>query len=615
LPLLCGDRVMRSQRRKRRETARRRKILFLCCLLLLVGVLFYLGAHADFPQGAGRLLPLPIGEPAPHVYDLVVVGTDPEGIAAAVSAARSGLQVLLLDRRDRPGGLFTLGWLNTLDMNHDPQGNLLTRGIFAEFFAQVEGISFDVQTAEQVFTHMLAAEENLELRWQAEVADTEVIEGHVISIGLVGGERIRARHFIDATQDGDLFSLAGASYTVGMEDIGTDRRQAVTLVLKVAGVDWQTVVRTLNSPERERKYNGAHGTSAWGFMEEMRAYRALDPQIRPRGLNMGRQNDGTVLINAMHIFGVDGLDPASRREAMERGYREAEHMVSFMRQTLPGFANAYLAATAPELYVRETRHLQGLYRLTIDDVMEHRNFWDKIALGSYPVDIQATAMDDWGAVIGNPALFSIPFRSLVPRELYNLLVVGRAASYDSLAHGSARVVPVGMAAGEAAGVAAAIALEKGVDFHRLSADRELIALLQERLRDQGAYLPDFAVPHSMEGHPLYPVVRELRAWGLVRGGYDNNYRLDEEAELRDISRVVGGYLERALGGRYQAGYLPDARKPAYVSDLRRILESIEGAEHLQAELDTLLQKYAMTENRLLYRGETYSLLLQFLRQL
>ncbi|HAP31812.1 MAG TPA: hypothetical protein DCQ14_01960, partial [Firmicutes bacterium] len=466
-----------------------------------------LGAYTDFPQGAGRLLPPPPGEPAPPLYDLVVVGSDPEGIAAAVSAARSGLQVLLLDRRDRPGGLFTLGWLNTLDMNHDPRGNLLTRGIFAEFFTQVEGISFDVHTAEQVFTRILAAEENLALRWQAELAAAAVKEGHIISLELDGGERIRARHFIDATQDGDLFYLAGASFTVGMEDLGIDRHQAVTLVLKVAGVDWQTVARTLNSPERERKYNGAHGTSAWGFMEEMRDYRALDPQIRPRGLNMGRQNDGSVLINAMHIFGVDGLDPASRREARERGYREAEHMVSFMRQTLPGFANAYLAATAPELYVRETRHLQGLYRLTIDDVLEHRDFWDKIALASYPVDIQATAMDDWGAVIGNPAVFSIPFRCLVPRELYNLLVVGRAASYDSLAHGSARVVPVGMAAGEAAGLAAALALENGVDFHRLSADLELIALLQERLREQGAYLPDFAVPHSMEGHPLYPVVR------------------------------------------------------------------------------------------------------------
>ncbi|HAP31811.1 MAG TPA: hypothetical protein DCQ14_01955, partial [Firmicutes bacterium] len=107
---------------------------------------------------------------------------------------------------------------------------------------------------------------------------------------------------------------------------------------------------------------------------------------------------------------------------------------------------------------------------------------------------------------------------------------------------------------------------------------------------------------------------ELRARGLVKGGYDNDYRLEEEATLRDISLVVGGYLERALGGRYQARYLPDARQPAHVADLQRILESIGGVEHLQAELDMLLQEYAMTENRLLQRGETFSLLLKFLRQ-
>ncbi len=628
---MAGKRRKKTSLDRRKKQKKYRYLYWGLLLLLAAGLVLYLAAYT--PAGDGPFFPGPSSgdddtEAADadadadraygygYDYDLVVAGSDPEGIAAALAGARSGLKVLLVDNRDRPGGLFTLGWLNTLDMNYGPGGELLTQGIFAEFFRQVEGISFDVNTAQQVFTQMLAEQEGLTLRLETEITGVTAAEGFVLALELAGGEKVKARRFIDATQDGDLAFLAGASFSVGMEDLGSKRRQAVTLVLEVGGVDWAEVTRALNSPARDRRYNGAAGTSAWGYLEEMRAYRPLDPQIRSRGLNMGRQNNGHVLINAMHIFGVDGLDPLSRRQAQQRGQREAENMVAYMREALPGFAGAYLVATAPELYVRETRHLQGLYRLTIDDVLEHRDFWDKIALASYPVDIQATAMDDWGNVIGNPAIYSIPFRCLVPRELYNLLVVGRAASYDSLAHGSARVVPVGMAVAEAAGVAAAFSLEYEVDFHQLSAERELVALLQERLRAQGAYLADFAIPYSLEGHPLYPVVRELRALGLVRGGYDNNYRLEEAAELAALSRIVGSYLERVPAGDYRAGHLPVGQGPVYVDDLRRVLGGIRGAEHLQGELETLLQKHGLDSlARPVQRGELFVFLLEFLRKL
>ena len=588
-----------------------RRLFWPVLVLLAVGFVYYLAAYTV--AGDGPPLYPPVD--ASPGYDLVVVGSDPEGIAAAVSAARSGVRVLMVDKRDRPGGLLTLGWLNTLDMNYDPDGNLLTQGIFGEFFRQIEDISFDVQTAEAVFRKMLAAEDNLEVRWGVELAGVDVDDGQVVALRLGGGERVAALRFIDATQDGDVAYRAGASFTLGMEDMGTKGRQAVTLVLEVGGVDWPEVVTTLNSPERDRNYNGAQGTSAWGYMEEMRDYRSLDLQIRSRGLNMGLQNNGNVLINAMHIFEVDGLDPLSRSKAKERGHQEAENMVRFMGQALPGFADAYLVATAPELYVRETRHLQGLYRLTIDDVLEHRDFWDKIALASYPVDIQATAMDDWGDVIGNPAVYSIPLRCLIPRELQNLLMVGRAASYDSLAHGSARVVPVGMAVGEAAGVATALSLEQDVDFHTMSADQELVAVLQERLKEQGAYLPNFQVPHSMEGHPLYPVVQELRSLGLVKGAYNNDYRLTEEVELYEISRVVEGYLERALEGRYRPLYLSDERRVASLVELLRVLRGIQGAQHMIPQVPGLLHKYGIESGSPLLRGETFSLLLDFLQKL
>lgn len=542
-------------------------------------------------------------------YDLIVVGTDPEGVAAAVSAARNGLEVLLVDERSQLGGLLTLGWLNTLDMNYDPEGNLLTRGIFLEFFKKLEGVSFDVNTARRALEEMVAAEENLQLLLERKVTGVRLNKGRVVSVMLENGEKLSAYRFIDATQDAWVAYMAGAGFTLGMEDIGLDKRQAVTLIIEVGGVNWEKVVGALTSGEYA---GGAYGTSAWGFLEEMKEYEPFDPQIRSRGPNMGLQNNGNVLINAMHIFGVDGLDPASRQEALKRGEREAEFLVRFMRRRLPGFEDAYLAAVAPELYVRETRHLEGLYRLTLDDVLEHRDFWDKVALASYSVDIQGTDMDDWGRVMGNPALYSIPFRCLVPQDLSNLLVVGRSASYDSLAHGSARVVPAGMAVGEAAGVAAAISLESKTDFHKMSERPDLIAELQQRLLNQGAYLVDFDVPHSLEGHPLYPAIKELRSLGLVTGRYDNDYRLDQPAEIRDICQVVEGYLKQVYRGRYTAHNLSFENREALLEDLLWVLEGISGVELEIMGIDVLLSNYNFFPGKELLRGETFAFLLDFL---
>ncbi|MCD5407244.1 MAG: FAD-dependent oxidoreductase [Desulfotomaculum sp.] len=104
-------------------------------------------------------------------YDLIVVGSDPEGIAAAVSGARNGLSTLLVDTRPVLGGLMTLGWLNTIDMNYDPNGEILNRGIFLEFFEQVEGDSFDVGTALKVFNQLVKNEPNISV-----LLDVEGIE-------------------------------------------------------------------------------------------------------------------------------------------------------------------------------------------------------------------------------------------------------------------------------------------------------------------------------------------------------------------------------------------------------------------------------------------------------
>ena len=131
---------------------------------------------------------------------------------------------------------------------------------------------------------------------------------------------------------------------------------------------------------------------------------------------MGRQNDNTVLINALQIFGVDTFDPKSVQEAFDIGKKELPNIVAYMQKTFPEFATVELDGSAPELYVRETRHMQGEYRLNIVDVCTNADQWDRIGFGSYPVDIQRITPTDSGNVVCKPKQYAIPFRSIVPQK-------------------------------------------------------------------------------------------------------------------------------------------------------------------------------------------------------
>ncbi|MCL2678100.1 MAG: FAD-dependent oxidoreductase, partial [Clostridiales bacterium] len=398
-------------------------------------------------------------------YHVIVAGGDPEGVSAALSAARNGLRVLLVCEQEALGGLMTLGMLNFIDMNYFEQPGvisgsrvLLTQGIFGAFYGAL-GNAFDVGEAKAWFLTQVHREPNIDLLLNVKIV-APIMEGNAVC-GLTvlqdGEERdYYSLRLIDATVDADVAAMAGVPYTVGGEDFGKNEKQGVTLVFCLSGVDWQGIRDYVNYEKNENNNMevGITNEAAWGYGPEALLYVPQNPRMRLRGPNIARQKNGDVLINALIIFGVDALDERSKQQAMEEAEAELAYIVGFMRENFRGFENAILEYTATQLYVRETRHIIGEYRLTIDDVLENRDHWDRIAHGSYPVDIQPTSPASYGTVVGNPDIYSIPFRSLVPLLVENLLVVGRSASYDSLPHGSARVIPVGMVTGEAAGVAA-----------------------------------------------------------------------------------------------------------------------------------------------------------------
>ncbi len=519
----------------------KRCILWAVLLITAVTGLYFLLDRRPEPT---PMSPAPPAAPAAQNrhYNLIVVGSDPEGVVAAVSGARNGLATLLVDTRPVLGGLMTRGWLNTIDMNYAPGGEILNKGIFLEFFEQVEGDSFDVSTASKVFNKLVENEPNIQILLGAAsikpVVTPDAVGPCTVTGILVteqdGGERpFTADIVIDATQDADLAALAGAAYSFGQSDMGYEtRNMAVTPVFQLKGIsrlDWlklgfNIVLQRLSGTH----YVGINTVSAWGFGEVMAKYRPSNEQVGIRGLNIGRQKDGTVLVNALHVYNINPLDKQQLATARALAEQELPLIIEYFREHIPGFAHAELVALAPEFYVRESRHIYGEYRLTVDDVLENRDFPDTIACGSYPIDIQALDTNFKGAIVGVPKQYGIPLRALIPQNIAGLMVVGRAASFDSLAHGSARVIPVGMAAGQAAGVAAALSSAKGVPVSELSGHKAYLTELRQRLNQQGMELKPFHYQTPETKHWAYPGLKFVRSYGLVFGGYENEYDLDEK---------------------------------------------------------------------------------------
>ena len=489
-------------------------------------------------------------------YHVIVAGGEPEGVAAALAASRNGMNTLLVEEGDALGGLMTLGMLNFLDQNHGPGRILLTQGIFRELYLDL-GNAFDIEEAKEWFRAKCHNEPNLTVMLGTEVIaplmDGNTITGlEVKQAGSPETQTIRSHAVIDATVDGDVAAAAGAPYTVGGEDYGAHGlKQGVTLVFELGGVDWAVLTDHLRNDADP--HSGVHDKAAWGFGNEALAYSPDGSDIHFRGPNIARLRNDNVLINALIIFGVDAHDRSSYSEAIARGSREIPHIVEFMRERFTGFEDAFFVRHASRLYVRETRHFVGEYRLTITDVLENRDHWDRIGHGSYPVDIQAFDTVNIGNIIGVPDIYSIPFRCLVPLEIDQLLIVGRSASYDSLPHGSTRVIPIGMVTGEAAGTAVAYSVQNSVSFRQMTNDPAAVKWLQNRLISRGAFLMEYVPPRKeVMDHWSYPGLSVLRELGLVAGGYENDYRLDyglrRRGELRNvINSVISIASERTAG--------------------------------------------------------------------
>lgn len=489
---------------------------------------------------------------ANNFYDVIVMGGDPEGITSAISSARCGGKVLLISEEDGLGGLFTFGMLNTLDMSYSKDGELLTKGIFEEFY-ELEGRkeSFDVNEVKEIFETMVANEKNIDYRKNYSFVEAIVEENTIKGIRVLdeNGDSIDflGNRVIDATQDGDVCASAGVPYYVGMEDINSDEIMCVTLCFKVGGVDWEVLKDDMKRYMEETgdTSSGITEDSAWGFGKWCYdKYTPEFPNMRLRGPNFGRQNDGTVLLNALQIFDVNVEDENSVSDAIYYGSREAQSIVKYLKTKLNSFQNAYLLGTASELYVRETRHIQGEYVLKASDLLNNINFSDKIAMGAYPVDIQSTSKDNYGYVVFAPSQYSIPYRCTVPLNIDNLYIVGKAASYSSVAAGSARVVPTGMVMGESIGIISMYSIFNDVTPREIIKNVEMNQEINELLISKGVYLPEFDIPGPFDGIDNKEKIEKFVDLGIITGGYNNDFKLNEIAINKNAVTCITQMIKR-----------------------------------------------------------------------
>lgn len=415
--------------------------------------------------------------------DVLVVGGGTAGFGAAIAAARQGARVTLLEATSKVGGVMAfcpgMPWGGAYPMDE------IIGGLIEELTVRLA--SMDPPAAERrnctldnfgpeiIYDHDLATLTMFEMLEEAGVrvrlgtiAIAPDMDGDTVSAvqccDRQGPFSIKSKYVIDCSGDGDISAKAGVPYVLGD---ASGNMMAVTISFFMVGVDWK---RAFADPDPYFEKYAAKGVA------ENRLHRDLAKLYLMRGFH-----EGTVFCNSVHVRGVDGTDPVAVGAATQEGRRRCRQLAQFLRSDVPGFENAHMSMLSPTVGVRETRKLQGIYRLKGEDLARATKFEDGVVACDNPIDdvMRAEGEMTHDAAIGSGQYYTIPFRSLVPEKVTNLMFAGRILSADPAAFASVRGMPQCMAMGQATGTAAALALRSGATVQEVSRE-ELVRCLSEQ---------------------------------------------------------------------------------------------------------------------------------------
>lgn len=569
-------------------------------------------------------------------YDVVVYSGQPSGVMAAVSAARNGLSTLLVLKRDHPGGLMTYGGLNYLDLNFDKKGEILNKGLFAEWYERIgKNQSFTYKKATQVFNKMLN-EAGVTIIKNSNLKMVCLKDNNIENI-LIKDEKenyfkITADYFIDAEQDGRLAFKSGANFFNFGSDINlNDRFMAMTLVFNMDDINITDLKRDIAINKYGPSYlkNG----HAYGFKELGKIYQPHHANLKLRGLNIifNENQNGyhQGAINALLIFNHNPLDQKEKDAAYQLAVNEADYILQFLKEKLQGFKKAKLSKAADELYVRESRHLVAKKVLKVEDLLENKIFENTITLASYPLDYQASELDYQGFVQFNPVVYGIPFDSLLPDNIENLMVVSRSTGMSSLAAASGRVIPARMNSGAAAGKAAALACEHEISLQSVNKNKKMIEAIQAYMEIDISKYEN--IKPLVKKDKTYPYIKELFNLGLIIGGYQNEFGFDSPMTEYDFGQLLIKGMKRRSSPIFYEWVPGSLETLATLNDLDKInayklllaasshrVLKIEEDKYLDyLKEDNLIPKdfeKKVKGNRILNRKEAYYLIGYFLKQ-
>ena len=439
--------------------------------------------------------------------DVLVVGGGPAGLGAAVGAASAGADVILAERYGFLGGSATAALvmpmmsfyndaragrasdpaegLRLLPSDHGP-GEPVIAGVLELFLNQLYDADGAIRPSQATGYTVPFDPERYKLVALKLLDDAGVrFLFHALASGVVGEGPtegavfetksgpvvIQARTIVDCTGDGDIAAAAGARFEVGRDEDGLV--QPMTLMFRL--VEFDRAPFAAYAGEHPDQWRGVFGL--WDLIREAEAAGELDLP-REELLLFASTHEREVSVNSTRVSGVLGTDVWELTKAEWVSRRQMRQISEFLRNRVPGFADAYIAQSGTTIGVRETRRIVGEYQLTAEDVLTCRTFEDAVARGSYPIDIH----DPQGkhtTLRRLPAggAYDIPLRCLLPDGIDGVLVAGRCISGTHEAHSSYRVTPIAMATGHAAGVCAAIAAatnEPPRDVDHRAVQRELI---------------------------------------------------------------------------------------------------------------------------------------------
>lgn len=403
-------------------------------------------------------------------YNLIVVGGGISGVAAAVSARRQGLSVLLIEKYGHLGGAMSnslvFPFMNYL--TRDEEGRVLSDGIFTEMrkrFSEYGEQSFEF--FKFVFDDMIC-ESGVEILFHATMIEAKCIGREVKSISVAtksGVLEFEADFFVDASGDGELIYMAGCEYQLGRE---TDSFcQPMTTCFRLCNVDVPL------------------------FMEQKKELTKLYNEYREQGkIKNPRENilafpkfgENVLHFNTTRVVRYNPVEPFEITKAEIEARKQVYEMFEFLKENSKACEKAELVSIASHIGVRESRKLKGEHILTADELIGMVDFEDTIALGSYGIDIHnPTGTGTTVYYFKEHEYYRIPYRSLLPKEYDNMLVAGRCLSATHEANSAVRIMPTCACLGEAAGIAISVAKNTHTNTHTLD-----VKILRDKLREVGA---------------------------------------------------------------------------------------------------------------------------------